>query len=525
MYSVQLLRHFKYGVFVKPTSLIRSSSTAVNVHDVTNDVKPFSQIPGPKGLYNIPYIGTALHFKPFTNYEPNDILEILSNTKDKYGDIVKMRIGAKYVVFVYHPDLARTVFKLPFKENIRTGLDLMEVYYKRTGIPKDLGVLQGEEWAALRKPAQEKMLRPAVVASYVPLIEKVTNDFVQMLRKKETVEDTLKDMMNYTTESVGMLCFNTRLGCFGDNQNQEAANMANLARAFFKDFQTAITMPFKTFKFYRTKLYQSFENTNLEITRIARKQIVAQKERLKKLESEGKLAEYLEKEPNFLYSLLADPRMTEATVNGIVTSLFMAGIDSTANSIVFVLMNLALNPDKQAKLYNEIKNVVGDSESLTKEHLNDLSYLKACVKESQRIVFPVMIGAPRFLEADIVLGGYEIPKQTLVHPNMSAMSKDERFYPRPNEYIPERWLRDTDSEIAKGQDFPFGMKPFGFGPRGCIGQRFAEIEMYIGITKIIQNFEVSMPPDVTEVKSMVNTFSTPAHTVVMHLKDRKKAAN
>lgn len=77
-----------------------------------------------------------------------------------------------------------------------------------------------------------------------------------------------------------------------------------------------------------------------------------------------------------------------------------------------------------------------------------------------------------------------IPQQKVVITNMSAMCMDERFFPRPNEFIPERWLRDTDKEIAKGQDFPFASQPFGHGPRGCLGQRFAEIEMYIALAKV-----------------------------------------
>ena len=67
---------------------------------------------------------------------------------------------------------------------------------------------------------------------------------------------------------------------------------------------------------------------------------------------------------------------------------------------------------------------------------------------------------------------------------MNSMGLDERFFPHPNEYIPERWLRDTNDAITKGQEFPFGAKPFGFGPRGCIGQRFAELELYIGVAKV-----------------------------------------
>lgn len=97
---------------------------------------------------------------------------------------------------------------------------------------------------------------------------------------------------------------------------------------------------------------------------------------------------------------------------------------------------------------------------------------------------------------------------------------DDRFYPRPTEYIPERWLRGTKDDIAKGQDFPFGMMPFGFGPRGCIGQRFAETEMYIGVAKVIQNFKISLPPGVTGVKTKHKTFTTPAESVFLNLTDR-----
>ena len=66
------------------------------------------------------------------------------------------------------------------------------------------------------------------------------------------------------------------------------------------------------------------------------------------------------------------------------------------------------------------------------------------------------------------------------------MCVDERFFPRPNEFLPERWIRDeSDDEIAKGRKYPFALTPFGFGPRSCIGQRFAETEIFIAVSKVM----------------------------------------
>ncbi|CAC5400383.1 CYP49A [Mytilus coruscus] len=166
-----------------------------------------------------------------------------------------------------------------------------------------------------------------------------------------------------------------------------------------------------------------------------------------------------------------------------------AGIDNipaeTANGMVFVLTDLALNQDKQEILNQEIQQVLGNQQTVTKEHLSKMSYLKACVKESQRKTFPILFGPSRLTENNVVVGGYQIPKNMLVVLNNMCMCNDERFYPNPKEHIPERWMRKYKNEtIAKGKDYPFGFKPFGFGPRSCVGQRFAENEIYIGVTKV-----------------------------------------
>ncbi|CAC5403426.1 unnamed protein product [Mytilus coruscus] len=181
------------------------------------------------------------------------------------------------------------------------------------------------------------------------------------------------------------------------------------------------------------------------------------------MKDDGKLEKYLEEEPN-LYSLLSDPRVTEESATNMVMALFGARIETK-------------------KLYEEIQRIVGESTNLTKEHLARMSYLKAWVKESLRRTFPLSCGTGRYLETDLEVGGYEIPKDTFVVVNGALMCRDERFFPRPTEYLPERWLRDAEGELTISRNFPFAYNPFGNVPRSCLGQRFAETEIFIAVTK------------------------------------------
>ncbi|CAC5413940.1 unnamed protein product [Mytilus coruscus] len=304
------------------------------------------------------------------------------------------------------------------------------------------------------------------------------------------------------THSIGMLTLNKRLGCLNTDKNNPAA-VASIIRNVQDMFQEAMFMPFQSYF-------------------IVYAELALQKDFLTKLQHEGKLDEYLEKEPNFMYSLLSGSRVTDNQVNSIVMDLFGTGIDSSANTLVFLLYQLAVNQDKQAKLFEEIEKVVCNSPTLTKEQLASMSYMKACLKESHKVIFPTSAGLARVIESDLVIGGYRFPKDTLMIINMSSMSADDRFFSQPTEFLPERWLRNTTDELAKSKEFSFAHKPFGFGPRSCIGQRFAENEIFICLTKIIQHFKVSVPTDTHEMKTTIQLFTTPVDKVKMTFTRREK---
>lgn len=130
-----------------------------------------------------------------------------------------------------------------------------------------------------------------------------------------------------------------------------------------------------------------------------------------------------------------------------------------------------------------------------------MPYLRACIKESLRLN-PLNGGVMRQTNQDLELDGFKIPKGTDIVLNTEDIMRESKYYPEALKFIPERWLRE-DSEVkmkcpnAKKSDIPFIYMPFGFGPRMCVGKRIVDLELEIGITKILRNFKVeyNYPPE------------------------------
>lgn len=83
---------------------------------------------------------------------------------------------------------------------------------------------------------------------------------------------------------------------------------------------------------------------------------------------------------------------------------------------------------------------------------------------------------------------------------------DENIFPRSAEFIPERWLRKTTEEYPSASTAnPFVFLPFGFGPRMCIGRRFAEVEIEVLLCRLIRNFVVEWNyPDIQFKSNVIN---------------------
>ena len=100
---------------------------------------------------------------------------------------------------------------------------------------------------------------------------------------------------------------------------------------------------------------------------------------------------------------------------------------------------------------------------------------------------PAVIGFSRTTQVDMVLEGFQIPKDTIVSYFIMNVMKEAKHFKDPEEYIPERWMRGCSRQH---EAHPFATIPFAHGPRMCIGKRFAELECFILVIKMLQRFKL-----------------------------------
>ena len=110
---------------------------------------------------------------------------------------------------------------------------------------------------------------------------------------------------------------------------------------------------------------------------------------------------------------------------------------------------------------------------------------------------PLSLGIPRITQVDMVLAGYHIPAGTIcIRTNVTAF--DKAYFYQADQFIPERWLRNSENYKRVN---PFTNLPFGHGARSCIGQRFANLEMYMAVMKILRKYRLEYHHQLADMDS------------------------
>ncbi|XP_076250718.1 cytochrome P450 6k1-like isoform X1 [Rhynchophorus ferrugineus] len=201
----------------------------------------------------------------------------------------------------------------------------------------------------------------------------------------------------------------------------------------------------------------------------------------------------------------SEDKFSEIELIAAAVNFFVAGFETVASTLAFILYELCLAPDIQERLREEIISTVqGNDGNLTYDSLSDMKYLDLIILEGMR-KYPVLPFIDRRCNSDYKVPGTDltIEKGTAIYIPLFGLHYDPKYFPNPEKFDPERFRNKTDLNCD-------GMYyiPFGAGPRNCIGGRFALMNMKIAISKILLNFECvrvaeTPVPLVYETKSLV----------------------
>ncbi|XP_054161042.1 ecdysone 20-monooxygenase-like [Oppia nitens] len=508
--------------------------------------KEFHTIPGPKP--SLPFIGTGWQYLKYVGrYDLGRLHEANEHKYYTYGPIVKEEYQwRKPIIHIYDPKDFEVVLKNQGRCPIRPPNDFVTHYRLRN---KDryanvgLSNMMGDQWYRHRQLLAPALMSLKAVHQHIPSQNKICDDFLDYIWQiRDQTNDVLMDLSDATNrlalESICMMCLDSRLHCFtsgggnggddDDDDNSDDGQQLIAATGLLFESYNELYYGLPFWKLVATSSYRKLDSAETAIYDIVSKYIEIGLNKIQEnsdsignnnTDADDGADDRLEESPrsSVLQTLLKTDGLTDSDIKITIIDFIAGGIFTVSNTLCFLFYHLAANPDAQQRLYEEIRDVMGDNsdgnDDLTVDMLAHMPYLKACVAECFRLTNPVP-GIMRVMTEPTVLSGYHIPANTVVFSHLMVTSRLKQYFEDPLSYRPERWL-DTN---RLNRYHRFASIPFGFGNRMCTGKRFAELQLYLTTARLIKRYQIQALQPELDLKFCF--IIIPSHKVSLKLKKR-----
>jgi cytochrome P450 len=424
-----------------------------------------------------------------------DRLGYLTELAREFGDCVSIRLGPRRMMIINHPDLVEEVLVT------KNRLFIKHFALRGTGPTLGNGLLtsEGDFWRKQRRLAQPAFHRERIAAHAKVMVD-TTERMLTRWSDGQTL-DVQDEMMRVTLEIVAKTLFNADV-------SGETADASAAMETVLHTFTQRVNKIFKFPAWVPTPLNLRSRRAIQRLDGIIYGIIASRR-------ASGD-------DPGDLLSMLLNAqdeddggRMTDKQLRDEAMTLFMAGHETTANTLAWAWYLLALNPEVEAKLHAEVDEVLADRPP-TFDDLPRLPYAEAVITETLRL-FPTVWLLGREATEDCQIGGYHVPKGHTVFMSQWVIHRDPRFFDDPLAYRPERWADGLAKRIHR-----YAWFPFGGGPRICIGNSFAMMESILLLTTIARRFRVALAPD-ADVKPLPTMTLRPEHGVKAIVRERARA--
>jgi cytochrome P450 len=397
----------------------------------------------------------------------DDSLGFIERCRD-YGDVVHTRFLYVHAYFLYNPDDIESLL-VSNARSYRKAQSLRSPFFHRL-VGNGLVTSEGDFWRRQRRLAQPAFHRQRI-SSYADVMVDFASRTTAAWQTGE-LRDISREMTRLTLEIVVKTLFNSDV-------SKDADHVGKVLSSLVKPFASQATLKWILDNRLPTPGHRRYFNSVKEIDKIVFRII-----------AERRASGY--DEGDLLSMLLAaqdedGTQMSDTQLRDEVMTIFLAGHETTAVALSWSWFLLANNPEAEQKFHAEIDSVL-QGRTPTVSDLANLKYTEMITKEAMRLYPPAYVVGREAIE-DTEIGGYQVRKGTQLFAFPWVTQRDPRFFERPAEFIPERW------EGSKAESLPkFAYFPFGGGPRQCIGNYFAMMEIILLLATIGQRFKFALAP-------------------------------
>ena len=403
-------------------------------------------------------------------------VEVFEKYRRKHGSTFKFNFGGlRKTIVTADPDFLQYVLKENNSNYHKSHIQVKRfVEFQGKGLTNS----HGDYWHRQRKLLSLGFTRSRLT-EMLPLQLKVLQDFMVDFDaevSKGSV-DIHHQMVKFTLRSVGKSLFGSQMS--NEELERFAATIADIQSFIVKKVVQPYLMPWYAI---------SGQNRKYQEMRIKGDQIVLNYIEKRRAENNT--------ESDILELILSTPYkdtgefMSDETVKVEILQLLVAGNETSTTAASWAFYLLAKHPEHIVKVRSEIESVFGEEE-ISYKGLHQLSYTLAVLNESMRIRPPFWMIDREALEDD-EFDGIKIPAGTTVVPYIYGAHHNEKVWNNPEKFDPSRFENSKEKKMH-----PFAFIPFGGGPRVCIGQNMAIMQILLVMSSIIRNYDIELDENKT----------------------------
>jgi cytochrome P450 len=396
-------------------------------------------------------------------------LQLLTSVAAQYGDVVSLPVGPQRFYLLNHPDHFKHVL-LDHYRNYHKGANFTT--FKRL-VGQGLGMSEGDFWLRQRRLAQPAFHHQRL-AALATMMTDATAAMIELWQTAATDGNTLDiadEMRRLTQQIIVKTMFSSAIA----HETEAVCHafdvaLAHITRSFWMSALPARLIP------GNQKFEQAVQTLDTVVYRI-----------IEERRHDGN-------DPGDLLTMLLQAHdaetgegMSDRQVRDEIMTMFLAGHETTSNALTWTFHLLAQHPEVERQLQAEIIAALGDRIP-TFQDIPRLIYTRMVIEEALRL-YPVAWVIFRTPLTDDVIGGFHIPARSVVMLCPYVLHRTPAFWEQPEHFDPERFTSARSSGRSR-----YAYIPFGGGPRQCIGNAFALMEMQLILAMVLQRYRLCSVP-------------------------------